>query len=169
MAQESSLRRAIAPFGRLLDFDGRMRRADYWPYMLLLAAIYFVGLVLTVFAMSAGLRLSIGPAYAVTAVLALLALAATVRRLHDVRWSGLWAVVYVVMLLLFISIYFYWRYGTPPSPLGAPPSLLPYMPFLMPLGLAMNLLGPMLFVLCVLDGTVGPNRYGPDPKGRSGP
>lgn len=168
MSEESELRRAVLLFGRLLDFEGRTRRADYWPYILVLAAIYFVGFFLAVLAIPGGLRLSIGPAYALTGVLSLLALSATVRRLHDVGWSGLWAVAYVVTTLGFISVYFFWRYGTPSTSIGIPPPPVP-MVVLMPLGFAMNLLGLMLFVLCLLDGTAGPNRHGPDPKGRSAP
>jgi uncharacterized membrane protein YhaH (DUF805 family) len=95
------LGRMTAPPSDGAGLGGRMRRADSWPYMLLVAGIYGVVLM-------CGL----------TAALILLAFAAAVRRLHDVGWSGRW-------------------------------------------------MGP--YVLCLLDGIAGPNRCGPDPKGRNTP
>lgn len=170
MAEPSLLPRAFAPFGRLLDFIGRTRRSDYWHYMVLLFVLYFAGLVFTMAAMLAGLGLSIGPGFATTGLVALLAFAATVRRLHDVGWSGWWMGAYLVLLLAFIAHAFYWRYvEIPRLEPGEVSSLSRFFPLLTAVNLAMWGLGLLIFVLAVLDGTLGPNRYGPDPKDRTPP
>ena len=170
MPASSSFHRVVAPFGRLFDFAGRTRRSDYWPYMVLLFAIYVAGTILTMFGMFVGLGLSIGPAFAVTGLVGLLAFAATVRRLHDVGWSGWWAGMYLVLLLGFVAHSFYWRYvELPQLEPGERSSLYRFFPLLMTVNLAMWGLGVFILVLAVLDGTPGPNRYGADPKGRTRP
>jgi uncharacterized membrane protein YhaH (DUF805 family) len=103
MRDQSFVRRMIAPVGRLLEFDGRSTRAEHWPYMGLLIAIYVIGVVLAV---PAGPGAMISAMYVLTLILVLLASASVVRRLHDVGWSGRWMAAYVVMsgigLLVFV-------------------------------------------------------------------
>ena len=170
MSASNALRRTVAPFGCLTAFAGRTRRADYWPYMLLLFAIYVAGTILTLFVMFARLGLSMGPAFALPGLVGLLAFAATVRRLHDVGWSGWWVGAYLFLLLAFIAHAFYWRFVEMPQlEPGDRSSLYRFFPLLMTVNLAMWGLGVLIFVLAVLDGTPGPNRYGPDPKGRTPP
>ena len=160
------LRRAFAPFGRLLDFAGRDRRADYWPYALVLLVLYAAGLG----ASFAEDEFRPGPLlaflYALVGLLALLGFAATVRRLHDVGWSGWWAGAYLALLAGHIAFFFYWRYGLTISERW---DMLDYMPLILGAGLTTTGLGLLLFALCLLDGTAGANRHGPDPKGRSAP
>ena len=73
------------------------------------------------------------------------------------------------MMLGFICLYFFWRY-------------VALQPDLRASAIAAALRAdsdddrrrdeparPAVFVLCLMDGTAGPNRYGPDPKGRSAP
>jgi uncharacterized membrane protein YhaH (DUF805 family) len=163
-------RRALAPLSRLLKFEGRTRRDHFWPYMGLLFLVYIVGFVLASALFPFGMGSIIAPIYLLTAILILLAFAAAVRRLHDVGWSGWWMGAYVGMAITFIACFFYARYALI-SDAGGPPviELLRFMPFMMAFGLAMNCVGLLVFILCVLDGAPGPNRYGPDPKGRSAP
>jgi uncharacterized membrane protein YhaH (DUF805 family) len=168
---ESLLRRAVLPLGRLLDFRGRSRRADFWPYMGLLAGLYVLGFAIV---MSGALSLArssgIAPLFALVGILILLAFAAGVRRLHDVGWSGGWMAAYVLMGVSFIAFALSARYSLTHADAGAAPlSLIDIGPVLMPLSLAMNALFLLVFVLCLQDGMAGPNRYGPDPKGRSAP
>lgn len=169
MSASSPLRRRFAPFARLTDFAGRTRRADYWPFMLVLIALYAGGFILTLAAFATGPGPGIAPGYAVIALIALLAFAATVRRLHDVGWSGWWAGTCLALLLGFVGFSFYWRYGIVPRLAPGEPSLFRFMPILMIVNLAMTGLGLLILVLAVLDGNPGPNRYGPDPKGRTRP
>lgn len=161
-------RRIVAPLGRLLDFGGRTRRADYWPFALTLLSLWFADLIVEIVAIPFRFGSPIAHGYALIALFVLLAFAATVRRLHDVGWSGRWMAAYCALILGFIATFFYWRYGVVHHPYGQPnPALLPLMPLLMIISLAMNGLGLLVFILSLLDGTAGPNRYGPDPKGRS--
>jgi uncharacterized membrane protein YhaH (DUF805 family) len=169
VAGTSLMRRITAPLARIADFGGRTRRADHWPYMVMLFAIYVVGSLITIGLFPFRMGSPVTSMYLLTVVLALLALATTVRRLHDVGWSGLWMVAYVSMMLGFVALYFYWRYAQRPPEPGDPSSLFRLMPLMMMLTLVMNGLGLLVLVVSVLEGTVGPNRYGPDPKGRSAP
>jgi uncharacterized membrane protein YhaH (DUF805 family) len=161
-------RRIVAPLGRLLDFGGRTRRADYWPYMLALMGLWLADLIVEIVLIPNRFGSPVVHGYALIAILVLLAFAATVRRLHDVGWSGRWMAAYVAMMLGFITFALYWRYGILHRPYGQQNiPLVRLMPLLMALGLAMDGLGLLVFILSLLDGTPGPNRYGPDPKGRS--
>jgi uncharacterized membrane protein YhaH (DUF805 family) len=166
----SFFHRPITPLKRQLDFRGRTRRADYWPYMSLLLAIYVSGFAFTPAGGLSGIGSLIAPICGLTLVLILLALAATARRLHDVGWSGRWMAAYAIMAIAFIAFFFfYWRYGVVHRPhvyTGAPP-FLRLMPLVMLFSLAMNCTAFLVFILSLLDGTPGPNKYGPDPKGRS--
>jgi len=168
MPEASPLRRTIGPLGRILEFGGRTRRADYWPYMVLLSGIYVVGGNLVALAFWRGIGSPVTGMYLVTAMLALLAFAATVRRLHEVGWSGRWMAAYLLMMLAFITFFLCWRYGLAHDSHGGQPGLLfRITPLMMAFTLVMNGIGLLILVLCLLDGNAGPNRLGPDPKGRS--
>jgi|SRR5687768_6838715 len=167
MSRPGFFRAMFAPFGSLARFSGRTRRADFWPYILLLVAIYLVACVVAIGLPPRIVGSFIAPIYATASILILFAFAATVRRLHDVGWSGRWMAAYVVMAIAFIAFFFYWRYGVARRPYGEPGiSLFPYMPLMMLFSLVMNGTGLLVFILSTLDGTPGPNRFGPDPKGR---
>jgi uncharacterized membrane protein YhaH (DUF805 family) len=160
----------FAPLSRLTDFSGRATRVQFWPYMLLLLVIYFVGLVLTMGFMLRAMGSPVAYLYGITLICILLAFAAVVRRLHDVGWSGGWMGAYVVMTMAFIAFFFWWRYGVVLRANGAQPvSLSRYMPFMMLFSLALNGIAFLVLIVSTFDGTPGPNRYGPDPKGRKGP
>jgi len=84
-------------------------------------------------------------------------IAVTIRRLHDTNRTGWWAALpyganLLILMLGLIGI--------------AAPSLLPV---LAGLGTLISFLGfiglIVLLVFMFLDGTRGPNRFGPDPKG----
>jgi len=170
MAEPTLPARILASPGRVFDFGGRTARADFWPYMGLLFAVYVAGAIVSMVAFSFGAGSPVVKMFALTAILVLLAFAAVVRRLHDVGWSGRWMAAYVVMAIGFIAFFFYWRYVLVHRPLDVgPPALFRLMPLLMIATLAMNGTALFVFILCTLDGKPGPNRYGPDPRDRSAP
>ena len=109
MSEPGLARRAFAPLGRLLEFEGRSAPADFWPYMLLLVAIYVVGFALMFAHVAYGIGSPVASMFALVAALIILAFAAVVRRLHDVGWSGRWMVAYVLMALCVVSFILYQR------------------------------------------------------------
>jgi len=162
--------RVFSPLGRLIDFNGRSAPADFWPYMLLLIAIYLVGFVLMFAGFSFGMFSPVSFLFALTAILVLLAFAVVVRRLHDVGWSGRWMAAYVLITCAFITFTFYQRYSLIHDPGSAENvSLFRFMPLLMIISLTTNVIFLLVFILCLLPGTAGPNQYGPDPKAGSAP
>ena len=168
MTEPSLARRMFAPFGRLLQFSGRSAPADFWPYMLVLVAIYIAGFAFVFATRPYGFGSTVADQFGLTLVLILLAFAAVVRRLHDVGWSGWWMAAYVLMAFAFIAFFFYWRYGLTHTPLDSQgPSLFRFMPLLTLFSAAMNGTGLLIFVLCLLPGKDSSNGYGPDLKGGS--
>jgi uncharacterized membrane protein YhaH (DUF805 family) len=165
MSEANMASRMFAPLGQLIDFGGRTAPRDFWPYMFLLAAIYVLGFALMFASFLSLIGAPVADMFGLTACLILLACAAVVRRLHDVGWSGRWMATYALMACAFIGFFFFQRYGLTQDPYGSNNvSLFRWMPLLMLFSLAMNLIGLLVFVLCLLPGTAGPNRYGPDPR-----
>lgn len=67
----------------------------------------------------------------------------TVRRLHDINRSGWWWPVTLITIDLYSA-------GMPDGVFTIP----------LPFGLVLDV------ILCIVDGTSGPNQYGEDPLGR---
>jgi len=84
-------------------------------------------------------------------------LAVTIRRLHDTNRSGWWVMLYwgPYLLTLFLPLLF----------LGAPDQAGPIAILILLLWLAFIGGAITLLVFMFLEGTRGPNRFGPDPKG----
>lgn len=141
---------AILPLKKYADFTGRARRREYWSFVLLYIVVFALASLVDRFA---GLRGMIGPYGPFTALvlLALLlpAIAVGVRRLHDTGRSGWWLLAAYGPVILSM--------------------LLPLAGIVQP-QLAMILLviagagSILLIVFLVLEGTKGPNQFGPDPK-----
>ena len=137
------------PFKRYAEFSGRSRRKEYWMYVLLLIA---VGIVIGIVEGILGLARMIGP-YGPISALFLLAtlvpsLAVGVRRLHDTGRSGWWLLIGYGPFLLSLCL-----------------MLAGITQFAMILSLLALIGFIVLLVFMVLEGTKGPNQYGPDPKG----
>ena len=114
----------------IFSFSGRARRREYWLTGLVLSVLsVVVGFVL--FSASKGIDEMTASIF----VLALLGLPVSVRRCHDVGWSG-WMLL-VLCLIGFIPVF--------GEILAASLSVL---------------------ILGCIEGEHGPNRYGPDPKGK---
>lgn len=145
------------PLKRYADFRGRSRRREYWLFALFLLLVYLV-MALTIGAAAVGI-LSGGAGASgfsgASHIMALLfglfllailipALAVGVRRLHDIDRTGWWIVAPTVLSVLSILLG-----GTG---LAVIFSLLSVVASI------------TLLVFACLEGTRGPNRFGPDPK-----
>ena len=143
----------LMPLRRYAEFSGRSRRKEYWMYVLLLI---IVGVVLSLIESLLGLGGSVGPYGPLSALFALAtfvpSLAVSIRRLHDSNRSGWWVLIgiapYAVLVLAMVS--------------GS--LALTGLLSLVALGGAI-----VLLVFMLLEGTKGPNRFGPDPKGEGEP
>lgn len=163
------------PLKRYAEFSGRSRRMEYWMFQLFLFLVYMALMVLMMIvgggalmtgndpsAMMAagGAALIIGGLYMLFALAMFIpSLAVTVRRLHDTNRSGWWILAplsgYVIMLIGTVM-----AAGSPDNPgLGG---ILAMIGLVAVIGLGITLL-----VFMFLEGTRGPNKYGPDPKGEA--
>ena len=135
-----------------LTFSGRVRRREYWWKLFLLTSVT-VGFIITVSVLEffakviyritvpEDVRLMFAVALIlVTLVCSVFYIPVAVRRLHDCGLSGWWC-------LLCFSVY------------PVPPDV--------PIGNVISIV--FMGVIGCMDGTCGPNRFGPDPKGREPP
>ena len=162
------------PLKRYAEFSGRSRRMEYWMWMLFQVIIYFAVVVLMMIvgggAMMTGDSSSMlaagGAAIIILGLyflwqLAVLipSLAVTVRRLHDTNRSGWWILAPIVpYIIAFVSMFGAAASGTQGG--LAAGGIIGLIAVLAALGLGITLL-----VFMFLEGTRGPNKYGPDPKG----
>jgi uncharacterized membrane protein YhaH (DUF805 family) len=140
---------AILPLRKYADFTGRARRREYWSFVLL-TAIVFAILYFVERRLDPATRGMALPTLLFQLAILLPILAVGARRLHDTDRSGWWLLVFygpglVSALLPWLGIA-----GRAPTLAVAVVSLI---------GLA------ILIVFFLLEGTRGPNRFGPDPKG----
>ena len=138
-------------------FSGRLNRGKYW-----LAVVVFV----VISAIMSALDLALGPdsisAALLNAIVGIVTfisgLAVGIKRLHDRDKSGWWLLVFYVVPGILITIaLIIGIYGVATESMGnlGTATLL---------GLASLAIGVWAFVeLGCLRGTVGPNRFGPDP------
>jgi uncharacterized membrane protein YhaH (DUF805 family) len=160
------------PLKRYAEFSGRSRRMEYWMFvvfqMLLGIAFWILMLAVGGTALMSGNvngMMAAGGAMMIVFLLYCLvglaliipAIAVGVRRLHDTNRTGWWLLAplggYVIM---FIGTAM--AAASPDAP-GAG-GILAMMG-----GLFTLVMGIVLFVFLLLDGTRGPNRFGEDPKG----
>jgi len=160
------------PLKRYAEFSGRSRRMEYWMFFLFqfIVGIVFQVLVMTTVGGAAafgarpssmmaagGVMMVLFGLYALFALAMLIPnIAVGVRRLHDTDRTGWWLLApFGPYLLTFV--FFGMALGGNSSIAG----MLAMISMLAAIGLAITLL-----VFMFLDGTKGPNKYGPDPKGR---
>ncbi len=161
----------LLPLRRYGEFRGRSRRKEYWMFILFQFLLY-VGLVGLMALFGGGLVALTDPTAVAAAgvgagiigllylvvVLGLIipSIAVGVRRLHDTDRTGWWllapAVPYLLMLAAIAVI------------VGAPDTAVAGGLFIGLMSLIAFGLGITVFVFMLLDGTRGPNRFGPDPK-----
>jgi len=151
-------------FRKFVTFRGRARRSEYW-YFVLFGVLLGIpaGIVDGVLSVSSGNAAGGRPFTGLLALaLFLPRLSVAVRRLHDVEYSGWFIggffIALTIVLCMFVGLF-----------MGKPPHAEP--DFGSPLGVAviagfMALFGwaIWLFVLTLLRGTSGSNKYGDDPR-----
>jgi uncharacterized membrane protein YhaH (DUF805 family) len=165
----------LMPLKRYAEFSGRSRRMEYWMFQLFLLLVYVALMVLmmilgggalmsggdpTAVMAAGGAALIVGGLYMLFALAMFIpSLAVSVRRLHDTNRSGWWILAplsgYVIMLIGTVM-----AAGSPDNPgIGG---ILAMIGMIAVIGLGLTLL-----VFMFLEGTRGPNKYGPDPKGEA--
>ena len=155
------------PLKRYADFSGRSRRMEYWMFTLFVVILWFVLIGLFIGMVGSailsagggsptGLFAAGGTAMVLLLVmgvvwLALLipGLAVGVRRLHDTGRSGWWL---GGLVILYVCNWFLRGTGSANA-------------IAMILGLVSLVWAIVLIVFYCFEGTKGPNKYGPDPKG----
>lgn len=163
------------PLKRYAEFSGRSRRMEYWMFQLFLILVYVALMVLmmvlgggalmaggdpSAVMAAGGAALIVGGLYMLFALAMFIPnLAVSVRRLHDTNRSGWWLLAplsgYVIMVIGTVM-----AAGSPDNPgLGG---ILAMVGMIAVIGLGLTLL-----VFMFLEGTRGPNQYGPDPKGEA--
>ena len=183
------------PFVRYVDFNGRSRRSEYWLWALFLflvnsalsilqfsmmgsmAAMHGTAHSDAAMASTMGTGMIIGLIRLVVALgLLLPSIAVAVRRMHDINRTGWWIVlpntVFVISLIVVISLTgadFIKQASQANAASGDTSAMMGF--FFSMMRAFMWVLLPTLaakvvtFVFRVTEGTRGPNRYGPDPKG----
>ncbi len=152
-----------ACFRKYVVFSGRARRSEYWYFYLFTVLASFAGQILDALIPGSGGKI---PLFSGVLSLAffLPSLAVTVRRLHDTNRSGwLYGGLFIYALLGLVAVFATFA-GTSWGA-GKPDFSGPGVIVLIVWALGFIAWGIFLFVLMVLDGNVGANTYGPDPKG----
>lgn len=155
------------PLKRYAEFSGRSRRMEYWMFTLFLIVMWVVlfglfmvmagSILLSAFSGSpTGVFAAGGTAMILGALMCILwlallipSLAVGVRRLHDTERSGWWLGGYLILVVVSNVL----RSSTGSAGLS------------MVLSLVTLVYAIALLVFMFLEGTKGPNKYGPDPKG----
>lgn len=158
------------PLKRYAEFSGRSRRMEYWMWFVFLVLLYIAFWVVMAIVGAGGIMtgnpraaLAAGGVIFIVAALFLLielaliipGIAVAVRRLHDTNRSGWW------VLSPFIGYALVWIGLAMAASGSSAGGILSAVGMLVAAGFSIALL-----VFMFLDGTKGPNRFGPDPKGR---
>ena len=164
------------PLKRYVDFNGRSRRTEFWLWFL------FQMIASLVFSI---LKSAIGNTaellnFLFSLAILLPTLAVGVRRFHDINRTGWWIVFPLAVLIVALIVFFSVSGGafinnlksfSDIGPNPTPDQAMAIMTALTPMWwvfLAWFAASLVTFVFNVMDGTPGPNRFGPDPKGRGG-
>jgi uncharacterized membrane protein YhaH (DUF805 family) len=165
----------LMPLKRYADFSGRSRRMEFWMWQLFQVIVYILVVVLamivgagglmtgdpTAMAGAGGAALLIMGLYGIYALAVIVpSIAVAVRRLHDTNRSGWWFLAPIVPYVIGI-VAAGTGVATGTEGGAATGGILALVSIL-----AAVVLGLVLIVFYFLEGTKGPNKYGPDPKGR---
>lgn len=181
------------PLVKYADFNGRSRRSEFWLWVLfrIVIGIALGGVLL--FTIGSSIHLAenqpelfmqrymtaMPVIQLVNLALLLPSLAVGVRRLHDINRSGWWIVMPVIVMIVGFILFFI-VFGTSLFQMISASNGGNEITDAQGLEIAMKLFGSMtlcillpvlisqivMLIFYVTDGTPGPNRFGPDPKGR---
>jgi len=156
---------AKLPLQKYADFSGRAPRAEFWWYIL---AVVILTVIARIIDNILGISLAgpYGPIYLIVALGLLVPnIAVAVRRLHDTNRSGWWLLLPLVPYCLAFAL------GGAALMGGAAAGSTGGMAAGMGIASIFLLIGVAcaiaILVFYCLPGTVGDNRYGPDPYGGS--
>ena len=146
---------------KLTDIKGRARRSEFWWFMLAFTiASFFLNLIL-------GMTASFLTSQIISLVIWLFAYAVTARRLHDSGHSQLWVVVswltaaaltiYIVTSGLFEEMT---SVNSNPEEVAKACSNLTFVS----LTLISGITSLAIFIFCLMDSKVQPNKWGESPK-----
>lgn len=143
----------------VINFKGRARRSEYWWYML---AVCIANFVLSLVLGSMPLLQNI-----ISIIISLSAVSVTVRRVQDSGHSPIWVYIeFISGILLTIymltSGYIEMLNTANPNPneiIGFVSNPLFWLP-----ALVSTITGIVIFIFCLFDSQVGPNKYGDSPK-----
>ncbi|HTT96897.1 MAG TPA: DUF805 domain-containing protein [Rhizomicrobium sp.] len=163
----------------LFSFHGRINRAKLWLFILIvigieivyftLFSILFGGSLVAMLKggpaglMAGGASMGLGAILTCVVILAVIfaSVAVTVKRLHDRNKSAWWLIVFWLIPFVINCAVFASMIGQMHAEAGAVPMTNPVMMVLRLVSLVLTI---WAFVeLYCLRGTVGENRYGPDP------
>lgn len=175
----------LQPLVKYVDFKGRARRSEFWLWTLALIIMYAIieGVMFSAMPAVVG---SSDPTQAMANMMRFMPLlnllglalflpnlAVQIRRLHDSNRTGWWVVlpmgVFIAGLILFLAT----NAGKMAAMFKAPTASPDPAAIFSIVGSAILFIwlptvisSIVILVFLCLDGTAGPNRFGPDPKGR---
>jgi len=143
-------------FRKCFKFSGRAPRSEYWWWILFAWILGLIAFMLDalLFGASFGQAEGFAPLNSVVSLLLLIpGLSVSFRRLHDVNRSGWWIIApyciwFVSFLFTFVISVFLQTIG----------STLIFLVFLISIVYMIA-----IFIWFCTKGTIGPNKYGPDP------
>ena len=150
------------------SFSGRINRAKIWLWILLWLIAWVVAMI-AAFAIvyATGFVAVLFLVYAVVGIGSFISyLAVVIKRLHDRDKSGWWLLIFVLLPSVLVGISSAMTIATMMDSGGAVPDPSPIATIVYLIGAAIGL---WAFVeLFCLRGSIGPNKYGPDPlEGRA--
>ena len=160
--QNMSFTEAIAQgFRKSFDFKGRARRTEYWYWTLFAIIVNVVAAILD--GGEEGLLTML-----VSLILFIPGLSVTVRRLHDIGRSGWWLGGYFLISVIATVWIAVWAVNNgvsnyPDIPDSSGFTLQLVLAILLYI-LAIAVFGFTMLVWYCTPGTIGPNKYGEDPK-----
>lgn len=151
----------IEPLRKYATFSGRARRKEYWWYVLFSTLLALVAAVVTIATSGLDAAADGNGGYLqgfVSLALFLPSQAVLVRRLHDVDRSGWWLVGYYLLVILMVVVSVMVVAAGDAAQTGV-------IIMLSVLVLAFAVGCITMFVWICSRGTIGDNRFGPDPIG----
>lgn len=143
----------------LTNVSGRARRSEYWWYVL---ATTIVSMIISAVFASMPLINTI-----VSIIISLTMVAVSVRRLQDTGKSAILVYInYICSIIVVIYMYASGYYDIMQSANPNPKDVIGIFmnPILLIPAAISCILGLVIFVFCLFDSNIGPNKYGDSPK-----